>query len=57
MSNTKYTKKEIEWALGEIKKKKPDSNPTKKQAIKLLNTFGKFSGMVFNKVSEDTKKN
>jgi len=55
--SSKYTKTQIEWAKVEIKKKKPGSNPTQEQAIKLLDTFDKFSGMVFDKVNKDTKKN
>ena len=55
--SSKYTKTQIEWAKAEIKKKRPGSNPTQEQAIKLLDTFDKFSGMVFDKVNKYTKKN
>lgn len=55
MNDTKYTKEEITWAISELKRKRPGTEPTEAQAIKLLDTFGKFKGMIAEKVGKDTK--
>lgn len=38
MNNTKYTEKEIEWAINELKKKHPE-RANREQAISLLDTL------------------
>lgn len=56
MNSTKYKKGEIDWALSELKRKRPEQEPTVAQAIKLLDTFGKFKGMIADKIDKDSKK-
>lgn len=56
MNSTKFKKEEIDWALSELKKKRPGQEPTVAQAIKLLDTFGKFEGMIADKIDKDSKK-
>ena len=52
MSDTKYTEKEIEWALSKLREK--DSNrATRENAIKLLDKFKEFGDIVVDKIEED----
>ena len=55
MSKHNYTKTEIDWAMAELKRKRPRTEPKEEQAIKLLDTFSKFKGMIAEKVGKDTK--
>jgi len=57
MSDRKYTKNEIAWAIGELKRKRPGTEPTEEQAVKLLDTFGKFKSMLEDKINIDSQKN
>lgn len=52
--NTKYTEEQIEWALGELRKKDPKW-ATREQAIKLLNKFGELGNSVVDKIKKDKK--
>lgn len=54
MSETKYTEKEIEWAMEELKKKHPE-RANREQAIKLLDTMQDLTGIVVKKVEKDKK--
>jgi len=51
MNDTKYTEEEIEWALGELRKKDPKW-ATKEQAIKLLDKFGELGNSVVDKIKK-----
>lgn len=53
MSN-KYTEKEIEWAINELKKKHPE-RATHEQAISLLNTLKGLPKIVVEKIKKDKK--
>jgi len=52
MKDTKYTEEQIEWALGELRKKDPKW-ATREQAIKLLDTFGQLGNTVVDKIKKD----
>jgi len=52
MSGTKYTEKEIEWAINELKKKHPEK-ATREQAISLLDTLKELPKFVVEKITED----
>ncbi len=54
MSENKYTEKEIEWALSELKKKHPE-RANREQAIKLLDTMKGFTNIVVEKLKKDKK--
>lgn len=54
MSNTKYTGKEIEWAIEELKKKHPEK-ATREQAISLLDTLKGLPKFVVDKIAKDKK--
>lgn len=54
MSDTKYTEEQIEWALGELRKKDPKW-ATREQAIKLLDKFGELGNSVVDKIKKDKK--
>lgn len=54
MSNEKYTEKEIQWAIQELKKKHPE-RADREHAIKLLDTMKGFSSMVVKRIKEDKK--
>jgi hypothetical protein len=54
MSDSKYTEKEINWALNKLKEKHPE-RANREQAIKLLDSLGDFTGIVVNKIVEDKK--
>lgn len=54
MNNSKYTEKEIEWAINELKKKHPE-RATREQAISFLDTLGNLGGIVVKKIEEDKK--
>lgn len=54
MSNTKYTEKEIEWAMNELKKKHPE-RATREQAISLLDTLKGLPKIVVEKLEKDKK--
>ena len=54
MSNTKYTEKEIEWAIEELKKKHPE-RANREQAISLLDTLKGLSKIVVEKIAKDKK--
>lgn len=54
MSDSKYTEEEINWAIGELNKKHPERS-NREQAIKFLDTFGKFGNIIANKLVEDKK--
>lgn len=54
MSDSKYTEKEINWALNKLKEKHPE-RANREQAIKLLNSLGSLAGIVVNKVEEDKR--
>ncbi len=54
MSDSKYTEKEINWAINELKKKYPErANP--EMAIKYLDTLGGLFSIPIKKISEDKK--
>lgn len=54
MSETKYTEKEIEWAINELKKKHPEK-ATREQAISLLDTLKGLPKFVVEKINKDKK--
>lgn len=54
MSNIKYTEKEIEWAIEELKKKHPE-RATREQAISLLDTLKGLPKFVVEKIAKDKK--
>lgn len=54
MNDSKYTDKEIKWAIGELKKKHPEK-ANKDQAIKLLDTMRGFANIVVGKVEKDRR--
>ena len=54
MSDTKYTEKEIEWAINELKKKHP-KRATREQAISLLDTLKNLPKIVVEKIDKDKK--
>ncbi|MBI2590994.1 MAG: hypothetical protein HYW33_03960 [Candidatus Blackburnbacteria bacterium] len=54
MTNTKYTEKEIEWAINELKKKHPE-RATREQAISLLDTLKGLPKIVVEKIEKDKK--
>lgn len=54
MSNTNYTKKEIEWAINELKKKHPE-RASREQAVSLLNTLKGLPKFVVEKITRDKK--
>lgn len=54
MSNSKYTEKEIEWAINELKKKHPE-RANREQAIKFLDTFGRLGGIIAKTLITDKK--
>lgn len=54
MSETKYTEKEIEWAMEELKKKHPE-RANREQAISLLDTLKKLPEFVVDKIAKDKK--
>ena len=54
MSNAKYTEDEIQWAIGELKKKHPD-HATREQAISLLESMGELPKFVIDKIAKDKK--
>ena len=51
---TKYTEKEIEWAINELKKKHPE-RANRKQAISLLDTLKDLPKIVVEKIEKDKK--
>jgi len=54
MSNTKYSEDEIQWAIGELKKKHPE-RANREQAIGLLDTLGELPKIVIEKIAKDKK--
>lgn len=54
MSETKYTEKEIEWVIEELKKKHPE-RANRDQAIKLLDTMKDLTRIVVKKIEKDKK--
>lgn len=54
MTDTKYTEKEIEWAINELKKKHPE-RATREQAISLLDTLKGLPKIVVEKIEKDKK--
>lgn len=54
MNETKYTEKEIEWAINELKKKHPE-RATREQAISLLDTLKGLPKFVVEKINKDKK--
>lgn len=54
MNETKYTEKEIGWAIEELKKKHPE-RADREQAIKLLDTMRGLTGIVVKKIEKDKK--
>ena len=54
MSDTKYTEKEIEWAINELKKTHP-KRATGDQAISLLDTLKNLPKIVVEKIDKDKK--
>lgn len=54
MTDTKYTEGEITWAIGELKKKHPE-RANREQAIKLLDSFKEFSGIIANTLKKDKR--
>ncbi len=54
MSDLKYTEKEIEWAIEELKKKHPE-RANREQAIKLLDTLKGLTNIVVGKIERDKK--
>lgn len=51
---TKYTEKEINRAIEELKKKHPE-RANREQAIKLLDTMQSLTGIVVKKIAKDKK--
>lgn len=54
MNNAKYTEKEIEWAIEELKKKHPE-RANREQAISLLDTLGGLPKIVVENIAKDKK--
>ena len=54
MSDTKYTEEEINRAIEELKKKRPE-RANREQAIKLLDTMKGLTGIVVKKIDKDKK--
>ena len=54
MSDTKYTEDEIQWAIGELKKKHPD-RANREQAISLLDSLGDLPKFMIEKIAKDKK--
>lgn len=54
MSDSKYTEKEINWAINEIKKKHPEK-ATREQAISYLDTLSKLGGVYINEIEKGKK--
>ncbi len=54
MNNSKYTEKEISWAISELKKKYPE-RANKEMAIQYLNTLGSLFSIPIKKIEEDKK--
>ncbi len=54
MDKTKYTEKEITWAIEELKKKHPE-RANREQAISLLDTFKGLPKIVVEKIAKDKK--
>ncbi len=54
MDDSKYTEKEINWAINELKKKHPE-RANREQAIKFLDTFGKLGANIVNIIKDDKK--
>lgn len=54
MSKTHYTEDEIQWAIGELKKKHPD-HATRDQAISLLDSLGELPKFMIEKMAKDKK--
>jgi len=54
MSDSKYTEKEINWALNKLKEKHPE-RANREQATKLLASLGSLAGIVVDKIEEDKK--
>ncbi len=54
MNDSKYTEKEIEWAVEELKKKHPE-RANREQAIKLLDTLKGLTNIVVGKIERDKK--
>lgn len=55
MNDTKYTEKEIEWAINELKKKHPE-RATQEQAISLLKALKGLSKIVVEKITKDKQR-
>lgn len=54
MTDIKYTEKEIEWAISELKKKHPE-RANREQAISLLDTLKELPKIVVDKINKDRK--
>lgn len=54
MDDSRYTEKEIKWAIEELKKKHPEK-ATREQAIKLLDTLRGLTNIVVGKIEKDKK--
>lgn len=54
MSDTKYSEKDIQWAINELKKKHPE-RANREQAIKFLDTYRRLAGIPVNIMEEDKK--
>jgi hypothetical protein len=54
MNETKYTQKEIAWAIEELNKKHPEK-AEREQAISLLDSLGELSKFVTTKIAQDKK--
>jgi hypothetical protein len=54
MNDAKYTEKEIEWAIEELKKKHPE-RANREQAISLLDALGGLPKIVVEKIAKDKK--
>ncbi len=54
MATSKYTEKEIEWAINELQKKHPE-RANREQAIKFLDSLGELGSFIVNTIEEDKK--
>jgi hypothetical protein len=54
MNNSKYTEKEISWAINELKKKYPE-RANKEMAVQYLDTLGSLFSIPIKKIEEDKK--
>ncbi len=54
MADSKYTQKEINWAINELKKKHPE-RANREQAISYLDTVRSFIKIPLDKIAEDKK--